>query len=250
MVSPVYNEPMKYSVLIFTAIFGALVLTISCAQKGKSKDKTAVASEDEELTLKLHIGDGRVFIEKSHSHDLINGRNMAATTHNNNFMATEKSFLGNSWVDEGSEFTLDESKQPSCNVAVRKSHFNLGKRGRLPSYSVKVNIVDGIKEAPFEFVINGENEGEIQFGDYPVKTWRSANDLRLDETFISRWSYDAKERTYKIVKKMGEDSFLSKEVRIDHQLRDVAGVKYEILRGQEGEDPAEMPVKARFSCGF
>ena len=214
---------------------------------------TTIAENTLENPFLLHIGDGRVYLEKSHHHLVNDRRGMASEKWNSfvYFQPMQTTLPGKVWASDSGPYEEVLGADTSCEIRTEKSHYEKATPKTNPTALVKVKVKDGLKNGPFDTVINGESEGEIQFGEYPLKDWKAVENLTLDETLIKEWSYDKKTKLYKITKKMGENQYLKKEIKIGHQIRSISSVKYEILEEQPGfgDEPAKLVPLARLTCG-
>lgn len=204
--------------------------------------------------LRLLIGDGGVRIEESYSHpELDEGRKTAGfESENGKFQASETDLPGVAWVEESSEYMLlpTVNHQTQCRVKISRKKLTRAPAAskEVYTYSINVRVTDGIKGGPFETVINGENEGLIQLGEYPVNNWQSTEDLVINETIVESWFYEADSQRYEIVKRLGEDQFLKKTLKFDPYLKKVTRIQYEILKGSADEVEQQRTVLARLSC--
>jgi hypothetical protein len=105
-----------------------------------------------------------------------------------------------------------------------------------------------MRGGPLESVINGENEGLILWGEYPVNNWQSTENLIVDDTLVESWFYETETGRYEIVKQMGEDSFLKKQLVFDPHLKKVSLIRYEILAGEGERVDQQRTVLARLVC--
>lgn len=205
-----------------------------------------VEKKAQDSPLQILIGDGGVRIEKSYAHEDPKARRVAAfQSKHDQFHPSEVKLAGEAWVDESSPYEI-EKKDSHCKVNVSRRPANVGDNF---VYSVQVKVDDGIKDSPFEAVINGENEGLIVFGDYPLNYWESVKNLVLDDTMVVMWNYAPKKKHYEIVKKMGENQYLKKVLKFDAYLRKVRSVEYQILQDAGGGEMArQLTPIAKFSC--
>ncbi len=224
----------------------ALLFLVACAAPQPK-------AEEEQSPLRLLIGDGGVRIEESYSH--VEGEKArvtaAFTSEHNRFTSSEKTLEGSSWVEESSEFSLEPGFQAvECQVKISRQELERAPAAaqELYTYEIDVTVKDGIKDGPFETVINGESEGLVQLGEYPVNNWQSTENLIVNDTVVESWFYEPKKNRYEIVKKMGEDRYLKKSLRFDPYLKSVTSVQYEILQGQGEEVDQQRTVLARLHC--
>lgn len=220
-----------------------LIFSLSCSHTGLAQ------KEESNSPLKLLISDGSVRVEESYKNKML--RQTAALMFQQAQFESQKFKLsGQAGVEESSEFEL-ESTPVECRITTGRK-----KLKRTPAtsqgddfiYKLQVQVSDGIKGGPFESVINGENEGLIQFGEYPVNSWQSTDNLILNDTMITSWFYEPAKKRYEIVKKMGEDRFLKKLIRFDPNLEKITHVRYEILHGPMELVDQQMTVLAWLDC--
>ncbi len=236
-------------IVIYIVALWALVLNVvACAhQKSKENKDSAKAKQ-----IQLVIGDGNVRIEEE---VLVSENNKTAQffvnqVESDKFEDSEKKLPGFPWVDESSEYSLSDSlDEKFCDIKITKVDEDSVKSQSKSHYLIKVKIKDGIENSPFESMINGESEGEILLGQYPVNSFESREQVVINETVISYWVYSPKEKTYEIVKKMDDQRFLRKQLTFDPHLKEVENIKYEILSDVGGQTYDQMSVIARFQCG-
>ncbi len=200
------------------------------------------------------IGDGGVRIEESYSHSEVErGRATAAfNSRHEMFKESETELPGKAWIEESSEYSLRPAVKSTieCRVKVSRSELPRGPATKEESYTYQIEVLvkDGIEGGPFETVINGEGEGLILLGEYPVNNWESTENLVVNDTVVESWFYESKSNRYEIVKKMGEDLYLKKSLRFDPHLKNVSQVQYEILKGEGDQVEQQRTVLARLNC--
>jgi hypothetical protein len=241
---------MGNKVLFVVALWAPILGLVACTHNAKNE-----ADTEKEKPMKFLIGDGNVRIEESvplPQADRKTAQYFVSQVDTAKFVESQTSLPGYPWADESSEFTLsgelDDEKECEINI----SHFKRKKAPASledPRYLIKVTVKDGMKDGPFESIINGENEGEILLGQYPVTSFESKEEIVVNETVIPYWVYDPETHNYEIVKKMGDRRYLKKVLTFDPYLKEVKNVKYEILSDIGGQMVDQMSVLARFQCG-
>lgn len=201
----------------------------------------------------LLIGDGSVQIDKVIPATVEERRAIAQFKgEHERFTPTQFDLRGKAWVEEVSEYALNpELTEPvHCEVRISRED-NKRQPNSIASpytYLLEVKVKDGIKGGPFESLINGEGEGSLFFGEFPVNELEASETMVINETVILSWSYDPEKRHYEIVKQMGEDRFLRKVIKFDAYLRLVTKVQFQILKGDSSQGADQMTPLAKVTC--
>ncbi len=221
----------------------ALLFLTACSTQPQKPEKSP---------MRLLLGDGGVRIEKSYSHAGKKDRDVAMFKNEpEKFKAHQKNFHGKVWVDEASEYQLLPGAAVECSIEVSRKELKrkIASQETEYIYELRVKVKDGLMDHPFETIINGESEGLIRFGEYPVNSFHSAENLILNETVIPSWTYEPDRFHYEIVKKMGEDRFLKKTLQFDRYLKHITSIKYQILSGSgEEQVDQQMLALAKLNC--